>query len=169
MAQAAPAEDFSTRLEAARQRRAEAAAQDPVVAQAPAETESARANRIARENIAFQQRGQGVERDQTGGVFQLKGVRQHSAAFLFRGWNENFRRNWSQMVEVEQGNEIDIENAIIKRMIVLIRTHKPGDFIWDSHRLGRQITLNAAAANEPELRAFLLKEFFPNYIRGSAQ
>lgn len=168
-ANAAPTEDFSARIDAARRRRAAAQAQDPALAAAPSESESERANRIARENIAFQQHGQGGAQDQTGGVFQLKGVRQHNAEFLFRGWNQNFRRNWSQMVEVEQGNEIDIENAIIKRMILLIRSHKPGDFVWDSHRLGHPVTLNASVASEPELRAFLLKEFFPNYIRGSAQ
>ena len=163
----APADDFSTRIEAARKRRAEAQAQDPSMAQAAPESDSQRANRIARDNIAFQQRGQGVERDQTGGVFQLRDVRTHSAEFMFRGWNPNFRRNSSQLVAVEQGSEPDIENAIVKRMINLIRTHKSGEFVWESHRLGRQITLNADPTHEGELRQFLIREFFPTYVRSS--
>ena len=163
----APSEDFSARIEAARKRRAEAQEQDPAVAQAPAESDAQRANRIARENIAFQQHGRTAEQDQTGGVFQLREVRLHNAAFMFRGWNTNFRRNWNQVVEVDQGTEVDIEVAVVKRMIVLIRSQKTGEFIWDSHRLGRQITLNAAPAYERELQTFLLKEFFPTYVRAS--
>ena len=168
-APAPPAEDFSARLEANRKKRAEEQAQNPALAQAPSETEDQRANRIARENIASQQPGQATERDKTGGVFQLRSVRAHSAEFMFRGWNTNFRRNWSQLVEVEQGSEADIENAVVKRMIDLIRTHKTGEFIWDSHRLGRQITLNAEPAYEGALRAFLLKEFFPTYVKSSGR
>ena len=165
----APADDFSARIEAARKRRAEAQAQDPAMAQAVPESDSQRANRIARDNIAFQQRGQGVERDQSGGVFQLRDVRTHSAEFMFRGWNPNFRRNSSQLVAVEQGSEPDIENAIVKRMINLIRTHKSGEFVWESHRLGRQITLNADPTHEGELRQFLIREFFPAYVRSSGR
>jgi outer membrane biosynthesis protein TonB len=161
----APAEDFSARIEANRKRRAEAIAQDPALAQAASETADQRASRIARENVAFSQRGQGAERDQTGGVFQLRDVRTHSAEFMFRGWNNNFKRNWSQLVAVDQGSEADIETAVVKRMIALIRSHKEGEFIWESHRLGRQITLNADPAYETELRQFLLKEFFPTYVR----
>ncbi|MBC7573793.1 MAG: hypothetical protein H7244_05595 [Herminiimonas sp.] len=166
-----PAEDFSSRIEANRKRRAEAQAQDPSLAQAAPETESQHASRVARENIAFQQRGVGAsgEKDDTGGVFQLRDVRTHSAEFMFRGWNTNFKRKWSQVVAVDQGTEPDIELAVVKRMIALIRTHKTGEFIWESHRLGRQITLNADAAYEAALQQFLLKEFFPTYVRSSGR
>ena len=163
----APAEDFAARIEANRKRRAEALAQDPALAQAVTETPDQRANRIARENVAFSQRGQNAERDETGGVFQLRDVRTHSAEFMFRGWNTNFKRNWSQLVAVDQGSEADIQTAVVKRMIALIRSHKEGEFIWESHRLGRNITLNASPAYDAELRQFLLKEFFPDYVRNS--
>ena len=165
----APADDFSTRIEANRKKRAEALAQDPALAQAVAETPDQRASRIARDNVAFSQRGQGAERDQTGGVFQLRDVRTHSAEFMFRGWNTNFKRNWNQLVSVDQGSEADIETAVVKRMIALIRSHKEGEFIWESHRLGRQITLNASPSYESELRQFLLKEFFPAYVRNTGR
>lgn len=166
VAQAVPEEDFSARIEAARKRRAEARAQDPTLAEAPpAETDAQRANRIARENIAFSQRGQQADRDDTGGVFQLRHVGVHTAEFSFRGWNTNFRRNWQQDITVDQGTEVDIETAVVKRMIELIRTHKTDEFIWDSRGTGRQVTLNANPAYDAELRAFLLKEFFPTYTR----
>ena len=166
----APTEDFSARIDAARKRRAEAQAQDPTLAQAPAESESQRANRIARENIAFsQKRGQGSSREEAGGVFDLRNVGLHRAEFTFRGWNTNFKRNWLQQVDVEQGSEPDIEQAVVTRMIGVIRSHKSGEFIFESRRMGRQITLNADPAYERELRAFLLKEFFPTYVRAGAR
>ncbi len=167
--QPAPADDFSSRIEANRKRRAEALAQDPALAQAVTESPDQRASRIARENVAFSQRGQGAERDQTGGVFQLRDVRNNHAEFMFRGWNTNFKRNWNQLVAVDQGSETDIETAVVKRMIALIRSHKEGEFIWESHRLGRQITLNADPAYETALRQFLLKEFFPTYVRDAGR
>ena len=160
-----PTEDFSARIDAARKRRADAQAQDPALAEAATETESQRANRIARENIAFSQRGQGAAREQTGGIFDLRNVSLHRAEFTFRGWNPNFKRNWLQLVEVEQGTEVDIEQAVVTKMIGVIRANRKGEFIFESRRLGRQITQNADPAYEPALRAFLLKEFFPTYTR----
>ena len=140
--------------------------QDPSQADSTStETESERANRIARDNIAFQQNGNGANRDKSGGVFQVRQIGLHNASFMFRGWNTNFKRDSVQLIDVDQGGEEDIENAVVKRMIELIRSQKPDEFVWDSHRLGRSITLNAGAAYEGELRQFLLKEFFPTYVR----
>ncbi len=167
-APAPPAEDFSARIDAARKRRAEAQAQDPAQAEAATETESQRANRIARENIAFSQRGQGAAREENGGIFELRNVSLHRAEFTFRGWNPNFKRNWLQQVDVEQGTEVDIEQAVVTKMIGVIRANRKGEFIFESRRLGRQVTQNADPAYEPALRAFLLKEFFPNYTRAGA-
>ena len=164
---APPAEDFSARMDAARRRRADAQAQDPALAEAPTETASQRANRIARENIAFSQRGQGAAREESGGIFDLRNVSLHRAEFTFRGWNPNFKRNWLQLVEVEQGTEVDIEQAVVTKMIGVIRANRKGEFIFESRRLGRQVTQNADPAYEPALRTFLLKEFFPNYVRGA--
>lgn len=164
----APAEDFSARLEANRKRRAEAQAQAPSLAQTPTESESERANRIARENIAFSQRNRGPERgmrDQTGGVFEVRNMGLHRGEFAFHGWNPTVSRNSTQVISVEQGSEIDIETAIITRMIAFIRTQRTGEFTFDSKRLGRLITMHAEPAYEAELRQFLMKEFFPNYVR----
>lgn len=130
---------------------------------APQESEDQRATRIARANIAG---AQGAERnDSGGGVFGILNQTYHSADINFRGWNGNFKRNWTKQVSVEQGQEPDIETAIIKTMIELIRKEKPGDFVWDSHRLGRQVPLSARIEDTAELHAFLLREFFPDYHR----
>jgi len=159
----APEDDFSARLNAARKRR-QAQTQDSDSTDEATETESQRAERIARDNIAFQQRGQGAQRDQSGGVFQLRSVRLHNAQFMFRGWNTNFKRDSAQVVDVEQGLEPDIETAVVKRMIALIRTQRPGKFVWKSIRAGRLVNLDASPGYDEELQQFLMKEFFPDYL-----
>ncbi len=49
----------------------------------------------------------------------------------------------------------------MRRMIVIIREHESGDFLWRSQRLGRDVTLSARATDTAGLEAFLLREFFP--------
>ena len=162
VAPTAPPLDMQAQIAARRQARADA--QPQVAAAEPEESDEARGQRIARANIAGAQgKSAGNDRNDSGGVFSILNQNYHSADVKFRGWNGNFKRNWSQQVQVEQGAELDIETAIVKKMIELIRKEKPGDFVWDSHRLGRHVNLSARVEDTAELQAFLLKEFFPNY------
>ncbi len=158
---APPEQDMAAQIAA--RRAARAAAQPQAVQE---ESEEARGQRIARANIAGAQGGStGAERNGSGGVFSIVNQTVRSAEVKFRGWNSNFKRNWSQQVQVDIGGERDIETAIVKKMIELIRKEKPGDFVWDSHRLGRHVNLSARVEDAAELQAFLLKEFFPDYRR----
>ncbi len=131
------------------------------------ESDDDRARRIATANVQSQQRAASPDQDPNagGGLFQLQRVGLHEAQFLFRGWNKSFRRNWSQQVEVQQGNNPDIRIAIVRSMIAIIREQKPGDFEWESHRLGKVFTKSARAKDQPELETFLMKEFFPDDAR----
>ncbi|MES2264058.1 MAG: hypothetical protein V4724_36520 [Pseudomonadota bacterium] len=157
-------EDMQARVEAARKRRAEA---NPQPQAEPQESESERGNRIARANImGAQGRNAAGERDESGGVFTIINRTSLGADFKFRGWSTNFKRNWSQQVHVDLGTERDIETAIVKKVIDLIRKEHPGDFPWESHRLGKVVQMSARKQDQPELEAFLIKEFFPEYRRG---
>lgn len=158
-----PPMDMMAMIEAKRRQRAEQAPQP----EGGGESEAARANRIARANIA-QAVGKGQDKEDTGGMFQIRNQTFNSADISFRGWNSNFKRNWSQLVRVEQGSEPDIETAVVKKMIEIIRQYKQEDFIWESHRLNRNITLSARQRDTAELQAFLLKEFYPDYKRVNA-
>lgn len=159
----AAADDMLTQLEAARKRRADAAAQDGTAAP---EDDAQRANRIARANIAAAHPGgvQGAGKDEHGGVFQIRRLGLHSAEFMFHGWNLNFRRDSTQLINVDQGADEDIRITVVRKMIELIRRHKSADFIWNSHRLGREFTLSAKPEHDSELQQFLLREFFPDYV-----
>ena len=50
--------------------------------------------------------------------------------------------------------------AVVRRMIAIIRQHEPGDFVWESQRLGRNLTLSARPADQAGLEEFMLQEFF---------
>jgi type IV secretory pathway VirB10-like protein len=161
-----PAEpDLQAYIEARRKARGAATPSD----QPAEESEDARANRIAMANIAAANgRSRGDDGNGTGGVFSISNKTFHSADLKFRGWNPNFKRRWLQQVTVEQGTEIDVETAIVKKMIELIRKEKTGDFEWDSHRLQRVVTMSARPQDTAELQAFLFKEMFPEYRTGRA-
>lgn len=118
-----------------------------------------RGDEVARANIArsiAQARGPRG----SGGVFQIthKGVRE--AEFLFRGWENDSRAVARQLVRVDAGPNGDVEDAIVRRMIQIIRERQSGDFSWNSYRLGRVVTLSARREDSAGLEDFLKQEFF---------
>lgn len=163
---AAAPDDMFTQLEAARKRRAEARAQAGLDAAESAPAPQTRNdNSIALANIATSlKRAKDAEQADSGGVFQLRRVGEREAVFYFRGWSANAGRNSTRLVTVDQGADIDIQTAVVKKMIEIIREERPGDFIWDSHRLGKQVELSARPQDSARLQQFLLKEFFPDYL-----
>ncbi len=157
---APPEMDMAAAIEARRAARGQASGDVPAE-----ESEAARGNRIAMANIAAANgRSQGNDKNDTGGIFEVKKT-SLSATVKFRGWNPSFKRRWLQEVQVELGMEKDIETAIIKKMIEIIRKEKKGDFEWDSHRLGRVVPLSARVEDTAELSEFLRKEMFPEQER----
>ena len=107
----------------------------------------------------------GSAKNDTGGIFEISGKSFSEALISFRGFSPSRNKKWLRQVRVELGNEKDIETAIVKKMIDMIRNEKPGDFVWESHRLGRDVPLSARKDDEAELTAFLMKEFFPDYYK----
>lgn len=152
--------DFFAQLEA--RRRARGASPGEPAANAPsAEDEHARHNRIVAENLGLNRVPTYGREPTGGGIFQLERVGYTDAEFLFFGWNKDIRRRAQQHIVVEKGANPSIEIAIVRRMIVIIREHESGDFLWRSQRLGRDVTLSARATDTAGLEAFLLREFFP--------
>lgn len=163
---AAPPEmDMAAAIEARRRARGQDTTDQPAE-----ESDADRGMRIAKANIAAANgRSQGQDPNDTGGVFSITDQTFATAQLKFRGWNQNFKRRWLTQVTVERGGERDIETAIVKKMIELIRKEKTGDFEWDSHRLQRVVTMSARPADQAELEAFLFKEMFPKYVQGPSR
>jgi hypothetical protein len=157
-----PADDMASMLAAARKRRAQAQQHDSAAAQ---EDDTQRRNRLVQANIATSM-GQafGTAQNGHGGVFQIRRVGAISAEFLFRGWNPDLNRNSTMLVEVVKKSEPDIQTAIVKKMIEIIRESKHEDFLWESYRLGKEVTLSARPQDEGRLEQFLMQEFFADYV-----
>jgi hypothetical protein len=127
---------------------------------AAAEDANSRANRIAAANLGLDRAPVFGERKRGGGIFELQRMGYDSAEFVFFGWNREIRRNTSQLIEVRKGGNSDIRIAVVRRMIEIIRDHEKADFIWESPRLGRNVTLSARARDNSGLEDFLMREFF---------
>ncbi|MES2015153.1 MAG: hypothetical protein V4484_01555 [Pseudomonadota bacterium] len=151
-----PDQDMTAAIEA--RRRARGAAPSD---QQGEESDKDRGTRLALANIAAANgKAQGND---TGGVFDIADKTFNSAQLKFKGWKPSFNRRWLTQVHVELGTERDIETAIVKKMVELIRKEKQGDFDWESHRLQRVVKMSARVEDSAELEAFLLKEMFPAY------
>ena len=100
-----------------------------------------------------------------GGVFQILSKSTLSATFAFNGWQPDRDRKWREVIEVTTPAGTDIERAIVKRMIQLIREHYQGDFRWESRYLGRVVTLSARPEDNDGLEDFLIREFFGTPMR----
>ena len=95
-----------------------------------------------------------------GGVFQVLRIGTRTGEFAFNGWRPSGRNQWREVIEVDAGLHGNVQVAMIKRMIQLIRTHYSGDFYWESHRLGRVVMLSAKEEDNEGLEDFMMKEFF---------
>lgn len=94
----------------------------------------------------------------TNGVFQITSKSTRMGTFTFRGWKVN-SNGWKQTIEVDAGLGGNIDLAMVRKMIEIIRTHYKGDFNWESYRLGRVVNLSARLEDSAELENFMLEEF----------
>jgi hypothetical protein len=159
-------DDMFTQLEEARKRRAEAGAMPSAAAPDSAQND----NSVALANIARSvKQARGNDRINAGGVFEVRHMGYQDAEVVFWGWSAASRRNAMRLITVQKQGNVDMETAVVNKIIDVIREEKTGDFIWDSHRLDRQITLSARPQDTAELRRFLMREFFPEHLPAAAE
>ena len=150
--------DFSSILDARRaQRRAveEAIAQANAAARSQDQAGEGAANANINRNLQSLGGGGG-----TGGVFRIMSMDHRHGQFAFNGWMPQRSNGWREVIDVEAGPDGDLEIAMVRRMIELIRKHYQGNFNWESHRLGRVITLSARKEDTAGLETFMMREFF---------
>ncbi|HWI15202.1 MAG TPA: hypothetical protein VNT02_13155, partial [Burkholderiales bacterium] len=167
----APAEqDLSSYIEARRRARTDPAPSlafpDARPQAAPTEDASSRANRLAAANLATgSARAFGYDPNRGGGIFSIQHIAYDYAEFVFYGWNREARHNTAQLIEVRKGANPDIRLAVVRKMIAIIREHEQNDFLWESRRLGRYVTLSARPRDNDGLEEFMLAEFFDEQRR----
>jgi outer membrane biosynthesis protein TonB len=101
----------------------------------------------------------------TSGIFQILRIGPRTAEFSFRAWTTGQSNPRLQTIQVDAGPDGDVERAIIRRMIGLIREYYKEDFNWESHRLHRVVVLSAREKDTAGLEEFLMREFFINPVR----
>jgi hypothetical protein len=127
----------------------------------PAQDDIARRDRIIASNLAsVNTQNFGNNQKNSGGIFQIIRVGYTDAEFTFFGWSKDIRRRAQQRIEVRIGETGTIRDAVVRKMISIIREYEVQDFTWESRRLGRNVQLSARQQDTAELEAFLLKEFF---------
>ena len=152
-----PPTDFMSMVNAKRELRA--AAEALARADGRASGREPSADEVAMSNINRNLRTLS-QRDGTSGVFQILSKGHRAAQFSFNGWTGDRSNSRRDVIDVDAGLNGNIETAIIRRMIELIRTHYKGDFNWDSQRLGRVVVLSARVEDTAGLEEFMLREFF---------
>jgi hypothetical protein len=161
-----PAEDLASYIAAHRRAQPASAPSPPSLPPQPEESEQERHNRAVAASLGLNQTPSfGSEKRRGGGMFQIERVGYNDGEFFFYGWNKDIRRNSQQMIEVSRGNNPNMQIAIVRKMIAIIREHVDGDFVWESERLHRDVTLSARASDTAGLEDFLMQEFFSDRRR----
>jgi hypothetical protein len=153
-----PLPDMASMLNAVRERRQQSEAAAAAENQAAQQGQRGQSpQEVAEANVKrSMQRASG--QDGTSGVFQIVSKSVRMGTFSFRGWKVN-SNGWKQTIEVDAGVNGNIDLAMVRKMIEIIRTHYKGDFRWESNRLGRVVNLSARVEDSAELETFMLEEF----------
>ena len=127
----------------------------------PLEDEKARRDAIVAANMGtIKAPTMGNTQPRGGGVFTVRRIGIYDGEFLFYGWNRDINRQLSQVIEVKIGNQPNMQLAMVRRMIAIIRDHEKEDFAWQSPRQANVVRLSARLADTAGLEDFLLREFF---------
>ena len=100
----------------------------------------------------------------TNGIFNILSMDNRSVTFDFRGWKNELSYAHREVYQVEADRNTDVQHAMVRKMIEIIRRYYNGDFNWQSQRLRQVVVLSARPQDNDFLEEFLLKEFFG--IRG---
>ena len=156
-----PELDMSTMLNAARERRRATQETAQENQQAQQGSRGMSPQEVAEANVRRSMQ-QASGRQGTGGVFQIISKSTRMASFSFRGWKANANNSLRQVVEVDAGLGGNVELAVVRRMLDMIRAKYSDEFPWESQRLGRIVNVSLRPQDSAESEAFLIKEVFSN-------
>ena len=101
-----------------------------------------------------------LQQQGTSGIFEIRQKTFRTGQFSFKGWKNDYSNSRLEIIDVEAGTDGNIDLAIVKKMIEIIRREFKGDFNWESQRLGRVIVLSARMEDNAGLEEVLMREFF---------
>jgi hypothetical protein len=121
---------------------------------------SANARRPSAEELRDANIKRNLQQPGTSGIFEIRKIAFRTGRFSFKGWKNKDSNPRLEIIDVEAGADDNINLAIVKKMIEIIRREYKGNFNWESQRLGRVIVLSARIEDNAGLEAFLMQEFF---------
>ncbi|WP_157056896.1 hypothetical protein [Herbaspirillum autotrophicum] len=112
----------------------------------------------------------------SNGGFEIISIKGDHAEFVFRNMqrdsifiNRRVANSDSFSCElyiVEKGTTVDIENAIVIKVIEVINRVYGDSFVWSSNRTGKNVTLRTTTPQDLEAtEKFLIEEFFHDYSK----
>jgi hypothetical protein len=157
---APPAQDMSAYI--AQQKAARGETPGPSGQADAPESDTQRRDRIVAQNLAAVNNSQAYtgQPKNGGGLFEVTQVGYDYGEFKFYGWNPDVKRRAAQVIEVRKGTNADMNIAMVRKMIEIIRQNTSGDFTWRSDRVGHDVTLSARPEDTAGLEAFLLNDMF---------
>ena len=163
---APPEDDFSAQLAKRRAARGESDpspnAQDTSGGGGSTENDVALAN--VKRALAMNSRTIG-----TGGVFQVLSIGVREATLRFNGWHPGSDNRWHETYTVDAGEGGNVQLAVVRKEIEIIRKFYTGDFDWISSRGGgRVIRMSARPADNDQLERFLMHEMWDDDPDGGA-
>jgi hypothetical protein len=96
-------------------------------------------------------------------TFQILTLKADYAEFVLTNRDAVSGKLSCDLFMVERGVAIDIQNAIVIKMMAVIASHYQGTFTWGSTRTGKTVTLHTYPEEREATKQFLLKEFFRDY------
>ena len=93
------------------------------------------------------------------GVFTITQFGGHRGTFKFITEDASGNK-FPRTFVVESGDADSVRRAMVKKMAETIRRFYPGDFAFDSRRIGRLVKLSGRPEDSDEVEDFLLKEMF---------
>jgi hypothetical protein len=97
----------------------------------------------------------------TGGVFQVLSMGVREATLRFNGWHPGSDNRWHETYTVDAGDGGNVQLAVVRKEIEIIRKFYTGDFDWISSRSGgRVIHMSARPADNEQLERFLMHEMW---------
>ncbi len=124
------------------------------------EEASSQGRRPSEDEVRMANIQRNLQQPGTNGVFQISHLDAHAATFSFRGWKNEYSYSHREVYQVDAGLSGDIERAVVRKMIEIIRRYYAGDFNWESQRLGRVVVLSARLQDNDGLEDFMIQEFF---------
>lgn len=100
------------------------------------------------------------------GYFEISTLDSEHAEIKFIGGGSR-DENRTELFRVDRGESIDIQNAVVDKIVNILLESHLDTINWRSERIRRVVWLSMKEQDRNDTKAFIFKDFFPNYVPAS--